>query len=890
VTLGAKDVQHVVIRHGLLPFEIVHLSRAKCTPDLESSVAPAKRRKPDNRGMGRKNLLEFFEEYYAAPSECLIYDDGYRRWTYTYANVARAAGIFAARLQHAHIDKGEKIILWSENRPEWLFAFWGCLLTGVVVVPIGGEATIEFVRRVQDIVQARVIAVGDEPHLDSGFDIPVWRLTEADWNRPAASISRPKIQRNECAEIMFTSGSTADPKGVVITHGNLLAEVEGAEPAVKRYRKLATLFSPLRLLQLLPFSHMFGQATTLILPPMIPCSIVITQQQSLAAIPALIRDRRVTAAVSVPRSLHLMQLAVVQITPEASGAEADKRNMLLRLWKYRRIHRLFGWKFLGFIVGGAALERQVEDFWSALGFLVIQGYGLTETSPVVTLNHPLHPQPGSAGKPLPGVEVKIAPDGEVLVRGGNVTPGYYDDPPKTAETIEGGWLHTGDLGEFDRDGHLYIRGRKKEVIVTPEGLNIFPEDIERVIDAQPGVRESAVVGLTTPGNGEEEQLHALLVLRPRADAQRIIGAANRQLQGYQRIRHFSIWSEDSLPRTAGTFKLKRGEIRNRLATVAAGASPARAGRAREVESVEGTIERHTGREATTETRLDELGLGSVDQIELLLDLEQRYQRRFDEREFFSVQTVGDLEAVVERVLSREEGRFDRAGSPIAFSKWTRGWPARAVRRLNQMLWILPVTRLVSRPVITGRDRLRGLEPPVIFAANHQSHIDTPLILGALPARWRYRIAPAMYQEYFNMHYHPEGQPLGLRLLNSLEYYLVAALFNAFPIPQEEPGARETLRYAGDLASDGWSILIFPEGERRPSGKMGDFRAGVGLLASRLKLPVIPIRLEGTDRVLPRGRMLPCVGRTRVIFGNPILLTGENPKLGAKRVAETIIAL
>jgi long-chain acyl-CoA synthetase len=184
----------------------------------------------------------------------------------------------------------------------------------------------------------------------------------------------------------------------------------------------------------------------------------------------------------------------------------------------------------------------------------------------------------------------------------------------------------------------------------------------------------------------------------------------------------------------------------------------------------------------------------------------------------------------------------------------------------------------------------AVEPPVIFAANHQSHIDTPLILCALPPRWRYRVAPAMYQEYFNMYYHPRGQPLGQLLLNSLEYYLVTALFNAFPLPQEGPGARETLRYAGDLVSDGWSILIFPEGERRTSGDMGEFHAGVGLLASRLKLPVIPIRLEGTDRVLPRGRTVPRIGSTRVSFGDALCLCGEKPEVAAKLVERAVKAL
>jgi long-chain acyl-CoA synthetase len=179
---------------------------------------------------------------------------------------------------------------------------------------------------------------------------------------------------------------------------------------------------------------------------------------------------------------------------------------------------------------------------------------------------------------------------------------------------------------------------------------------------------------------------------------------------------------------------------------------------------------------------------------------------------------------------------------------------------------------------------------VIFAANHQSHLDTPLILLALPERWRRSVAPAMYKEYFNAHFSPEGHALWRRLGSSLQYYLIALMFNAFPIPQQEAGAGEALRYAGNLVGDGWSLLIFPEGERRRSGDMGEFRPGVGLLATRLKVPVIPIHLQGVDQVLPRGQTLPTPGKTRVIFGRPLDLCGGDPQALANRVEQAVRAL
>ncbi len=225
-------------------------------------------------------------------------------------------------------------------------------------------------------------------------------------------------------------------------------------------------------------------------------------------------------------------------------------------------------KFWAFVVGAAPLDPSTETFWSRLGFLVVQGYGLTETAPIVTLNHPFGTSKGSVGKPIAGVEIKVAPDGEILVRGENVTQGYYKAPDATRAAFDGGWFHTGDVGELDAAGRLFIRGRKKEMIVTPEGMNVFPEDVERVVNAVPGVRDSAAVGVTRDG---EERVQVALVLEPGVKLDDVIREANAQLADHQRIRGGAFWPGDELPRTEGTRKLKRHEIRAWLQT---GAAPA----------------------------------------------------------------------------------------------------------------------------------------------------------------------------------------------------------------------------------------------------------------------------------------------------------------------------
>lgn len=842
--------------------------------------------------MARNNLLEFVRDYFGRDSEYLEYDNGFRRWTYSYSETTSAARVFCERLKEAGISRGDRVLLWSDSRPEWMFAFLGSLLAQAVVVPIGAEASAEFAGKVMQTVEPRAVAVGENIRLGESGSARVFHLMSENWKQSASDPGVLDITRNDLAEIVFTSGSTGEPKGVQITHGNLLSQIEAVEPSLIRIRKLLQPLQavfPIRLLQLLPLSHMFGLASTLSLSPLVSASVIMTRQQSATAIARLIRQRRVSAAICVPRVFDMLRTFVLHAVPEAKTASGDQSMLIRRLWHYRRVHQLLGRRFLGFMLGGAALDSELERFWSGMGFLVVQGYGLTETSPAVSLGNPLHLRPGSAGRVLPGVQVRIAPDSEILVSGPNVTPGYYNDPAKTADSIKDGWFYTGDLGELDHEGHLYIRGRKKEMIATAEGLNVFPEDVERVLGRIPGVRESAVIGIPPVGNGSQEQVHAVLRIEPGFNPDQILAEANRELEAHQRIRDVSVWPEESLPRTAGTGKLKRAEIRDRIVTERA--SKARADAPKRFEEhcapdlVTREIERRTGRKVTAETRLDELGLSSVDRVELLLEFEQHCQRTIEESEFSAAATIGDLNNVVERVLRSEQPAH--ALAPSEFPTWNRSWWARTVRRVNLSLWVLPVTRLLTRPAISGLEHLEGVEPPVIFAANHESNLDGPLILASLPARWRYRIAPAMYKEFFEPHFLPEKHSLIDRIRSSAEYYVVAQAGNAFPIPQREAGVRETLRYAGDLISDGWSLLIFPEGERRSTGQMGAFQSGVGLLAARLAVPVIPIYLENVDRVLPAGRVVPRPGPTRVAFGNAIFPNVEDPRVLTQEVEKAV---
>jgi long-chain acyl-CoA synthetase len=562
-----------------------------------------------------------------------------------------------------------------------------------------------------------------------------------------------------------------------------------------------------------------------------------------------------------------------------------------RWWRYRAIHRMFGFKFWAMVVGAAPLDPELEAFWGRLGFLVIQGYGLTETAPIVTLNHPLRLARGAVGKPIHGVEVRIAEDGEILVRGENVTRGYYNAPEATREAFKDGWFHTGDIGALDEKGQLHIRGRKKEMIVTPEGLNVFPDDIERVLNALPGVRESAVVGAPL-GGSTAERVQAVLVGDAGLDVDDVVRKANAQLGDHQKIRAAALWTGAELPRTEGTRKLKRRELRQWLLDgQGAGTKAASKGGGRTVASV---LERFApGRTIESGTTIDELGLSSLERVELMMALEEAFQVTLDETAFGAAHTVEDLEALT-RPLETSGTAAARAAAPppetFTFPTWNRSLPARALRRASLATWILPGSWPWVSLEVRGLEHLEGISGPVIFAANHQSHLDTPIILRALPPRWRYRVAPAMLKEFFKAHFYPKQYPLKNRITSSLNYYLATQFFNAFPLPQREVGTRQTLRYIGDLVESGHSLLIFPEGKRTEAGEIIPFKAGVGMIASRLEIPVVPVRLEGLDRILHQSWSFPRRGRARVTFGAPMLLTGNDYAAVAGKVEAAVRAL
>src|SRR5947199_10085126 len=400
-----------------------------------------------------ESLAEFFREHFSAhASECDYKQKrGYRMESCTYREVLRLATAFAGELDQRGIAKGDRLMLWGENSAEWVAAFFGCTLRGVVVVPMDDGASAEFAARVFRQVQAKLL-VSSRQHASEAAQIsPAMTLDDIHSLPESRHEGLPKIGRADTLQIVFTSGTTAEPRGVVISHGNVLSNIAPLEREMQRYLKYERLVHPVRFLNLLPLSHVFGQFLGMFLPPLLGGTVIFQQELKPSEVMLTIKRERVSVLVSVPRVLQSLKQKVERDLEDGKQmesfrerfAEARNKHFLHRWWIFRGIRRQFGWKFWAFISGGAALDSETEEFWGRLGYAVIQGYGLTETTSLVSVNHPFHLGKGSIGKVLPGREVKLAEDGEILVKGGGVALGYWQGNELQPVSGEGGWFRTG---------------------------------------------------------------------------------------------------------------------------------------------------------------------------------------------------------------------------------------------------------------------------------------------------------------------------------------------------------------------------------------------------------------------------------------------------------------
>jgi long-chain acyl-CoA synthetase len=831
-----------------------------------------------------QSLAEYPQTHFALDSEtAFVYRRGFRTVRRTYRQTAELAFRFARELEQRNVGKGDRVMLWGENCSEWVSAFFGCMLRGAVAVPMDRIAAPDFAQRVAADVSAKLIVCSTElaahagglPHLELENLDETLAAHSADVYLPAA------ITRDDAAQIVFTSGTTADPRGVVLTHGNILASVDPIEREMPKYRRYERIFHPLRFLQMLPLSHVFGQFMGMFIPPLIGATVRFADSFKPSDVIATIKRERISVLVAVPRVVESLKSRMESEQGDSirkSWEISENEKFLKRWWRFRKVHRMLGWKFWAIISGGAALDQSTEEFWRRLGYVVIQGYGLTETSSLISLNHPFKVGRRSIGKVLPGREMKLDPEtGEILVRGANVASQYWQGRELKPVTGEEGWFRTGDLGAVDAEGNLYFKGRSKNVIVTPAGLKVFPEDLELALRQQPEVRDCVVFGAVRGGNAEA---CAALLLRDGASGATVVAKANQSLADFQKIRSWFVWPDNDFPRTS-TQKPKMDVIRQAAEAHLNGAGAVRTP-SRSVTGSSGAIEEliaeiagpktklHRGGTATANAHLeDDLNLSSLDRVELMSAIENRYQVELSDSEFSQATTVGELEELLKK---KSEEKTQQ--NPYPYARWAQRWPITWIRTLVFHLVTLPYMMIMARPKIIGRQKLKGFRGPALVISNHIAMIDVGFILAAVPFSLRRRLAPAMLGELLrDMRYPPKTLSFFRRRLDQLNYFLVAMLFNAFPMPQKAK-YRESFRFAGDLADRGYSVLIFPEGRRTETGEMRPFRSGIGLLATQLNLPVIPMRIDGMFPFREAKKHYVPPGVIQVKIGDPVKFDPE----------------
>jgi long-chain acyl-CoA synthetase len=825
----------------------------------------------------RTTVTNYLDDFISRGSAtAFAYRRGLRMARWPFAQTARTAFQFARELEARGMGKGDRVLLWAENSAEWVASFFGCVLRGTIVVPLDVQSDPSFVTRVQQQVGAKLFLCDATTRTLADLNIPVLDLSELSSlvaHQSTSAYNATEVGTDETVEIVFTSGTTAEPKGVLITHRNLLANLNPLEEEIEPYLKWERLVHPIRFLNLLPLSHVFGQFMGMFIPPLLGGEVFFQSSLNPSQIIETIKRERISVVVTVPRILDALR-EKIERDYEARGKLAELRERLessagkhfiLRWWGFRRIHRMLGWKFWAFISGGATLNPDTEKFWQRLGFAVIQGYGLTETASLISVNHPFKAGSGSIGRAMPGQEVKLGENGEILVRGENVSPGYWQ--AKTVRQEEDGWFHTGDIGYADEEGNLYFKGRSKEVIVTSAGVNVYPEDIERVLDRQPEIKASAVIEIE--GRRGPEPL-AVLILRDDVNAKDIIDRTNKSLAQHQQVRRWFVWPGEDFPRTA-TQKIRKQIVAERVKADLGGAvhsvATSRADPLAEIVS-------HISKEALPQLNQDaqlgtDLKLDSLGRVELLSALEDRYQVDIDEAAFTDATTLADVEKII------REGKHEAAAS-YPYPRWQQRWPISWLRIVLLYAVVNTAIRILGWPRIKGAEHLRNVRGPLVFICNHVTMVDHALVLFALPARFKTKMVIAQDGELLREWRHPPvGTGLPTRLLYLLQYFSVVLFFNVFSMPQKS-GFRQSFAFAGEMIDRGYNLMVFPEGLRTKHGRMNPFMPGTGLLIQQLGVPVVPMRIDGLWELKAANKHFAPPGEVSVVIGKPMSFPTDRP--------------
>jgi long-chain acyl-CoA synthetase len=858
----------------------------------------------------------------------------------TYAELRRTAESVGRWIGENGFARGSRLAIVAENHPRWVAAYLGIIASGCAAVPLDTALhTDQLTKLLKDSGASAVFC--DAKHalaareavtgLNIGLvlmdpDRVAPQSIPGQWmgNLPGIFEAGPGTFRpapaaaDDLASLLYTSGTTADPKGVMLTHANFQGEVE----AVFNWVDLGPADA---LLGVLPMFHVLAQMANLLLPLVKGSRVVYLETLNTTELLRALQERNITAFAVVPQFFYLIRDRIFQEIEKRGAVTQRVFRSLVTLNRglrrvglnagpvlFKKVHETLGKKMRYLVTGGSRFDPEIARDFHDLGIDVLQAYGLTETTAAVFANSPSNNVIGSVGKAMKGVEGKIvdpqpAEDGgpatgEVALRGAVVMKGYWNRPDATAAVLREGWFHTGDLGYFDSHGNLFLTGRKKEVIVLSNGKNIYPEEVEAHYLKSPYIKELAVMGLEgKPGEGGD-RLHAVIV--PNFDALRqkkIVNAKevirydieslSQQIASTKRIGSYEIWQED-LPRTT-TRKIKRFEMEKR---VKANQSNAKAGRANDDSELpvdrpltagesawidQSDVQRALQiiREASRtppatirpahNLELD-LGLDSMQRVELLSQIEERLGGDVEESQLAEIYTVQDL---VDAVMKSAASGAGGPGTRTTFAGWkailaedpdaaavislVRPQPASATfwYLVSRLIQVISLERFSLR--VSGIEKLPK-SGAYIISSNHQSYIDPLILASKLPPQVFDRVFAVGTSEIF-------GEGFMLRLARSLRVVVVDPDANLIP----------AMRAGAFGLRQGRPLILYPEGERSIDGTPKTFKKGAAILSIHMQVPIVPVAIDGFYEVWPRNKPFQGFKPLKIVIGDPIIPPPES---------------
>lgn len=812
----------------------------------------------------------------------------------TYRELLDAVAAVSAGLGRKGISKGDRVAILSENRPEWIIAYLAVVARGAVVVPLDAQMTDKEVTLLLASAGAKAVftSAACRQKLPAQASITIFSFDPGD-GVPFTELSSgttgplpPAPAAGDLAAILFTSGTTGDPKGVMLTHGNLASNCASCIG-------LKLLSSDDNLLLILPLHHTYPAMACMLLPLSLGATITVLNSLKGPDILACMRETGVTVMLAVPLLYAGLRRAVFdEIAKKPAPVRLLVRALLalngmlrktldVNIGKrlFGKVHERFGSRLRIFASGGARLEPDVYTDLTRLGFMVIEGYGLTETSPVSTFNPLDRQKAGSIGIQVPGVEVRIAdPDengqGEIAIRGPNVMAGYYQKPEATAEVLRDGWFYTGDLGYRDRDGYFFITGRSKEMIVLSTGKKVFPDELEKFYRQIPEIKEICIIqgerGIEAAVVPDFDYLRKMNIANARETIAFEIEDLAKDLPAYKRIMGLRIFKEP-LPATR-LGKLKRSKVRELYR---------KGGETVEkttLDEDETLLQSVVGRKVLDclapfaakkkvlsgdNLELD-LGLDSLTRVEFVVSLDQSFGVKLPDSFGSGVLTVKDVVLKVREFLAAGPAS---GGASVRLS-WSeilgqeppeevkRGlklesgplcWSARAFLRLFLKL----VLRTYGRMSCSGCENLLPAGPYII-APNHLSNADSALVISAMPWRIGSQAFFLGITRFF-------GGPVSSR---------IARMIQVIPVDMETK-LYSALQLSAYVLRQGRILCVFPEGTRSRDGQIKEFKKGVGIIAKELNVPIVPVAIRGTYEMLRAGSYVPRPAKVSITFGKPL---------------------